>query len=147
MQSDILFATDNEGSYNDATCGSPTVISCTEPFLQEGGQEGIAVLHRNLTEQTEDKKDPTASAGASPSSEDCSARNIKHSLTSEETNTTGDDRSFSFEVGDPPKVSEKVHRPAWSPFPRSKAALSTEVSLSLSLCMSLMLTYHTLDLH
>ncbi|VAH06404.1 unnamed protein product [Triticum turgidum subsp. durum] len=120
---------DNEGNCNDATCGSPTVISCTEPFLQEGGQEGIAVLHRNLTEQTEDKKDPTASAGASPSSEDCSARNIKHNLTSEETNTTGDDRSFSFEVGDPPKVSEKVHRPAWSPFPRSKAALSTEGKL------------------
>lgn len=107
------------------------------------------MLHSNLTEQSEDKKDPTASAGASPSSEDCSARNIKHTLTSEETNTTGDDRSFSFEVGDPPKVSEKVHRPAWSPFPRSKAALSTEVSLflSCSLCMSLMLTYHTLDLH
>ncbi|XP_073353250.1 protein SWOLLEN 1 isoform X1 [Aegilops tauschii subsp. strangulata] len=119
---------DNEGSCNDGTCGSPTVISCTEPCLQEGGQEGITVLHSNLTEQTEDKKDPTASAGASPSSEDCSARNIKHSLTSEETNTTGDDRSFSFEVGDPPKVSEKVHRPAWSPFPRSKAALSTEVN-------------------
>ncbi|VAH18224.1 unnamed protein product [Triticum turgidum subsp. durum] len=119
---------DNEGSYNDATCGSPTVISCTEPCLQEGGQEGIAVLHSNLTEQSEDKKDPTASAGASPSSEDCSARNIKHTLTSEEANTTGDDRSFSFEVGDPPKVSEKVHRPAWSPFPRSKAAISTEVN-------------------
>ncbi|XP_044972240.1 uncharacterized protein LOC123439612 isoform X1 [Hordeum vulgare subsp. vulgare] len=119
---------DNEGSCNDGTCGSPTVISCTEPCLQEGGQEGMSVLHSNLTEQSEDKKDPTASAGAFPSSEDCSARNIKHTLTSAETNTTGDDRSFSFEVGNPPKVSEKVHRPAWSPFPRSKAALSTEVN-------------------
>ncbi|KAM0883128.1 hypothetical protein ACQ4PT_031823 [Festuca glaucescens] len=73
-------------------------------------------------------KDPAASADASQSSKECSAKNIEPTLSSEEANTAGDDRSFSFEVGDPPKVSEKAHCPAWSPFPISKAAQSTKAT-------------------
>ncbi|KAM0883127.1 hypothetical protein ACQ4PT_031823 [Festuca glaucescens] len=127
---------DIDGSCNDATCGSPTVatcgsptvISCTEPCLQEGRQEGSAVICHTLTEQPDDKKDPAASADASQSSKECSAKNIEPTLSSEEANTAGDDRSFSFEVGDPPKVSEKAHCPAWSPFPISKAAQSTKAT-------------------
>ena len=145
-------ATDIDGSCNDATCGSPTVISCTEPCLQEGGQDGSAVLCHTLTEKSDDKKDPAASADASQSSKECSVKNIEPTLSSEEANIAGDadDRSFSFEVGDPPKVSEKAHSPAWSPFPRSKAAQSTKVSLSLfscSVCTSLKLKCHTIGLH
>jgi hypothetical protein len=106
------------------------------------------VLCHTQTEQSDDKKDPAASADASQSSKECSAKNIEPTLSSEEANTAGDDRSFSFEVGDPPKVSEKAH-PAWNPFPRSKAAQSTKVSFSLfscSVCTSLKLKY-TLNLH
>lgn len=123
---------DIDGSCNDATCGSPTVISCTEPCPQEGGQEGSDVLCHTLNERSEDKKDPAASADASQSSKEFSAKNIEPTLSSEEASTAGDDRSFSFEVGDPPKVSEKAHCPAWSPFPRSKAAQSTEATTEIS---------------
>ncbi|XP_047093840.1 uncharacterized protein LOC124706233 isoform X2 [Lolium rigidum] len=118
---------DIDGSCNDSTCGSPTVISCTEPCLQEGRQEGSAVISHTLTEQSDDKKDPVASADASQSSKECSAKNIQPTLSSE-ANTAGDDRSFSFEVGDPPKVSEKAHCPAWSPFPISKSAQNTKAT-------------------
>ncbi|KAM0821416.1 hypothetical protein ACQ4PT_054831 [Festuca glaucescens] len=118
---------DIDGSCNDATCGSPTVISCTEPCLQEGRQEGSAVISHTLTEQSDNKKDPVASADASQSSKECSAKNIQPTLSSE-ANTAGDDRSFSFEVGDPPKVSEKAHCPAWTPFPISKSAQNTKAT-------------------
>ncbi|CAM0956214.1 unnamed protein product [Alopecurus aequalis] len=119
---------DIDGSCNDATCGSPTVISCTEPCLQEAGQKDGAVLRHSLIKQSDDKKGPAAPADASQSSKECSAKNTEHTLSSEEANTAGDDRSFSFEVGDAPKVSEKAHCPAWSPFPRSKAAQNTNAT-------------------
>lgn len=121
---------DIDRSCNDATCGSPTVISCTEPCVQEGGQGGNDLLRQTPSEQSGDQKDPAASADIFQSSKECSARNIEPTISSEETNTAGDDRGFSFEVGDPPEVSEKAHCPAWSPFPISKAAQpqSTEAS-------------------
>ncbi|XP_062200377.1 uncharacterized protein LOC133903048 isoform X2 [Phragmites australis] len=104
------------------------VISCTEPSPQEGGHDSNTMVHQTLDEQSEDPKDSEALADATQSSKQCSTRYVKPTPGSEDTNSAGDDRSFSFEVGAQPNVSEKAHSPAWSPFPRYKASQSTEVT-------------------
>uniref|UniRef100_A0ACD5TMV2 Uncharacterized protein n=1 Tax=Avena sativa TaxID=4498 RepID=A0ACD5TMV2_AVESA len=105
-----VYIKDTDGSCKDATC-APTVISCTEPCLQEGGQDGSAVFCHTITERSTDKKDPEAPAGASCSSKECFAGSIEPTLSSEEANTAGDDRSFSFEVGDAPKATIVISKP------------------------------------
>ncbi|XP_022678858.1 uncharacterized protein LOC101784313 isoform X1 [Setaria italica] len=107
------------------TCGSP---SGAEPSLQGGGQGSNALLPNTLDGQSGDPKDCEASADAAQSSKQCSTRNVGCAPDSQETNPAGGDRSFSFEVGAPPNVSEKAHSPVWSPFPRYKASQSTEIT-------------------
>lgn len=108
------------------TCGSPSVISCAEPSTPEGGQ-GSSVLHHTLDAQSEDLKDRVASSDATQSSKEFSTRNVESNPGSEKTNMAAD-RSFSFEVGAPPNVSEKENSPVWSPFPRHKASQSTKIT-------------------
>ena len=131
--SSIVEPGNGNGIRTSATCGSPSVISCSEPSPQEGGQGSNALLHHTpLDVQSGDPKDCEANADAAQSSKQCSTRNLESALGSE-TNTAGGDRSFSFEVGAPPNASEKAPSPVWSPFPRYTASQSTEVCLSLSL--------------
>ncbi|PVH32377.1 hypothetical protein PAHAL_9G386600 [Panicum hallii] len=126
--SSIVESGNGNGICTSATCGSPLVISCSEPSPQEGGQGSSALLHHTLDGQSGDPKDCEASADAAQSSKQCSTRNVESASGSEETNTAGGDRSFSFEVGAPPNASEKAHSPVWSPFPRYKASQSTEIT-------------------
>ncbi|CAN6311918.1 unnamed protein product [Urochloa humidicola] len=112
------------GIGTSATCGSPSVIGCAEPSPQGGPG---SVLQGILDGQSGNPKDCEASADASQSSKKCSTEDVESASGSQETNTTGD-RSFSFEVGAPPIVSEKAHSPVWSPFPRYKASQSTEIT-------------------
>ncbi|TVU31701.1 hypothetical protein EJB05_23399, partial [Eragrostis curvula] len=116
-----------DGISADATCGSPPVISCTEPSPQKGGHGSSSVFHQTLDKLSENVTDNEASADVTKSLKLCSNKNAKSTLASEETNTAGDDRSFSFEVGGSPNASEKAHSPAWSPFPGFSASQSTEV--------------------
>ncbi|OEL38203.1 hypothetical protein BAE44_0000778 [Dichanthelium oligosanthes] len=125
--SSIVEPGNGNGICPGATCGSPSVISCSEPSPQEGGQGSNALLHHTLEGQSGDPKDCEASADTTQSSKQCSTRNVESVPGSEETNTAGGDRSFSFEVG-APNVSEKAHSPVWSPFPRYKASQSTEIT-------------------
>ncbi|WVZ57611.1 hypothetical protein U9M48_007974 [Paspalum notatum var. saurae] len=120
--SSLLEADNYNGTCTGDTCGSPSVISCAEPSPQDGGQGSNTVDARS-----EDPKDCEASADATQSSEKNPHRNVESAPGSDETNTSGD-RSFSFEVGAPPNVSEKAHSPVWSPFPRHTASLSTEIT-------------------
>ncbi|XP_062205069.1 uncharacterized protein LOC133907076 isoform X2 [Phragmites australis] len=117
LGSSLLEPGSGDGICTEVACDSSSVISCTEPSPQEGGHGSNALLHQTLDEQSEDPKD-----------RQCSTRNVEPATVSEETNTAGDDRSFSFEVGAPPNVSEKVHSPAWSPIPRYRASQSTEIT-------------------
>ncbi|RLN16291.1 uncharacterized protein C2845_PM02G20210 [Panicum miliaceum] len=126
--SSIVEPGNGNGICTSATCGSPSVISCSEPSPQEGGQGSNALLHHTLDGQSGDPKDCEASADAAQSSKQCSTRNVESAPGSEETNTAGGDRGFSFEVGAPPNASEKAHSPVWSPFPRYKASQSTEIT-------------------
>ncbi|XP_039825785.1 mucin-12-like isoform X6 [Panicum virgatum] len=127
--SSIVEPGNGNGIRTSATCGSPSVISCSEPSPQEGGQGSNALLHHTpLDVQSGDPKDCEANADAAQSSKQCSTRNLESALGSEETNTAGGDRSFSFEVGAPPNASEKAHSPVWSPFPRYTASQSTEMT-------------------
>ena len=121
------------GICTSATCGSPSVISCSEPSPQKAGQGSDALLHHAQDGQSGDPKDCEASADAAQSSKQCSTRNVESAPGSKETKTAGGDKSFSFEVGAPPNASEKAPSPVWSPFPRYTASQSTEVCLSLSL--------------
>uniref|UniRef100_A0A0D9XME6 Agenet-like domain-containing protein n=1 Tax=Leersia perrieri TaxID=77586 RepID=A0A0D9XME6_9ORYZ len=115
-----------DGSCTDATCGSPTVISCNKPCPEEDGQGNNALLHHKQTELPMDPKDNTAETDNSSGSKE-SSRNVKPTLTSEETRTA-EDKSFSFEVGTPLNISKKAHAPAWSPLPRSEVAQSPEAT-------------------
>nr|CAB3495275.1 unnamed protein product [Digitaria exilis] len=108
-----------------ATCGSPSVISCAES-PQEGGQGSNALLCP-LDGQS-GPKDCEDSADAAQQPKQCSTSNVESAPDSEETNTAGGDRRFSFEVGARPNVSEKAHSPLWSPFPRYEASQSIEVT-------------------
>ncbi|XP_052134093.1 uncharacterized protein LOC127752733 isoform X1 [Oryza glaberrima] len=119
-----------EGSCTDATCGSPTVISCNESCPEEDGQGSNALLHHKQTEPPKDPKDHTALTNNSHVSKEGSSRNVKPTLTSEETHTA-EDKSFSFEVGAPLNITEKAHAPAWSPLPRSEVAQSPEVTTGI----------------
>ncbi|KAF8728088.1 hypothetical protein HU200_018667 [Digitaria exilis] len=109
-----------------STCGSPSVISCAELSPQEGGQGSNALLCP-LDGQS-GPKDCEDSADAAQHPKQCSTGNVESAPDSEETNTAGGDRSFSFEVGARPNVSEKAHSPVWSPFPRYEASQSIEVT-------------------
>ncbi|CAL4940592.1 unnamed protein product [Urochloa decumbens] len=113
------------GICTGATCGSPSMIGFAEPSPQ-GGQGSI--LQGTLDGQSGDPKDCEASADAAQSSKQCSTENVESAPGSQETNTTGGDRSFSFEVEAPPIVSEKAHSPVWSPFPRYKTSQNTEIT-------------------
>ncbi|KAF0928711.1 hypothetical protein E2562_006134 [Oryza meyeriana var. granulata] len=117
-----------DGSCTDATCGSPTVISCNESCPKEDEQGSNALLHHGQTEPPKDPKDHTVATGNSHGSKESSPRNVKP--TSEETHTA-EDKSFSFEVGAPLNISEKVHAPAWSPLPRSEVAQSPEATTGI----------------
>ncbi|PVH32372.1 hypothetical protein PAHAL_9G386600 [Panicum hallii] len=110
---------------NHGTNHSPGTVTSQG---KEGGQGSSALLHHTLDGQSGDPKDCEASADAAQSSKQCSTRNVESASGSEETNTAGGDRSFSFEVGAPPNASEKAHSPVWSPFPRYKASQSTEIT-------------------
>ncbi|CAN6305892.1 unnamed protein product [Urochloa humidicola] len=107
--SSIVESGNGNGIGTSATCGQGSVL------------QGI------LDGQSGNPKDCEASADAPQSSKKCSTENVESASGSQETNTTGD-RSFSFEVGAPPIVSEKAHSPVWSPFPRYKASQSTEIT-------------------
>ena len=131
--SSIVEPGNGNGIRTSATCGSPSVISCSEPSPQKAGQGSDALLHHAQDGQSGDPKDCEASADAAQSSKQCSTRNVESAPGSKETKTAGGDKSFSFEVGAPPNASEKAHSPVWSPFPRYTASQSTEVCLSLSL--------------
>jgi hypothetical protein len=110
-----------DGSCADAICGS-SVISCTAPSPEKGGPDSKILSHQTPVEQPENVTDMEASAEGTQ----------KSTVASAEANALGDDRSFSFEVGAPPNVSEKAHNPAWSPFPRFSASQNVEVSLPSS---------------
>jgi hypothetical protein len=116
--------------------GICTSATCEASPQREQGSN--ALPPNTLDEQSGDPKDCEASADAAQSSDQCSARNVECDPDSQETNTSGGDRSFSFEVGVPPKIS-KAHSPVWSPFPGYKASQSTDTevapSLPLSLCV------------
>jgi hypothetical protein len=117
----------------DAACGSPSMSSRTEPSPQNGGHDSSILPHKTETpvEQPETMTDKEASDYATQKLRQCSNStiNVASTVAAEEANT-GDDRSFSFEVGAPPNVSEKAHSPAWSPFPSFSASQSTEVTTS-----------------
>ncbi|KAJ1296278.1 hypothetical protein BS78_01G288100 [Paspalum vaginatum] len=120
--SSLLEAGNDNGTCTSDTCGSPSVISGAEPSPQEGGQGSNA-----LDARSDDPKDCEASADATQSSEKNSHKNVESAPGSDENNTSGD-RSFSFEVGAPPNVSEKAQSPVWSPFPRHTGSQSTEIT-------------------
>jgi hypothetical protein len=120
----------------DATCGSPSVINCTEPS-RKGGDDSRILSHQTPVEQLEDVTDREASAEGNQRSEQCSNRNVECTVASAEANAAADDRSFSFEVGAPPNVSEKAHSPAWSPFPRFSPSQSVEVTLIIFIIVSI----------
>ncbi|CAN6288796.1 unnamed protein product [Urochloa humidicola] len=121
--SSVVESGNSNGICTGATCGSPSVIGCAEPSPQ-GGQGSIL---QGTDGQSVNPKECEASADAAQSSKKCSTENVESAPGSPDTNTTGD-RSFSFEVGAPPVVSEKAHSPVWSPFPRYKASQSTEIT-------------------
>ncbi|XP_006662055.1 uncharacterized protein LOC102709312 isoform X2 [Oryza brachyantha] len=121
--------TDN-GSCTDATCGSPTVISCNESCPEEDMQGSNALLHHKQTEPPKDSKDHTAATDSSHGSKETSSINVKPTLASETTHTA-EDKGFSFEVGAPINISEKAHAPVWSPLPRSEVAQSPEATAGI----------------
>ncbi|KAK3153281.1 hypothetical protein QOZ80_2BG0170190 [Eleusine coracana subsp. coracana] len=114
----------------DATCAPPSVISCTELSPPKGGHPSNSLPRQTLAEQPGNVTDSEASADATKKLEQSSDsnKNVESTVASEEANSTGDDRNFSFEVGAPPNVSEKAHSPTWSPFPRFNASQITEVT-------------------
>ncbi|KAL6642693.1 hypothetical protein ACP70R_020874 [Stipagrostis hirtigluma subsp. patula] len=126
----LLESENDDRGCTDAPCGSPTVISCTDPSPLEGEPGSNASLQQRVDEQSEDPKDPEGLADATQSLKECSTRNVKPTVSSEETNAAGDDRSFSFEVGAPPNLSEKAHSPAWNPFPSYNAAQSQSIKIT-----------------
>ncbi|XP_010933655.1 protein SWOLLEN 1 isoform X1 [Elaeis guineensis] len=95
----------------EPSCGSPTVISCTEHSqggvgYQEGSRGGLERSSAAADDLPHLSSETIASAGEVKSSD----RDSKDGTASE------DDRSFTFEVGSLAELSEKTTANNWKPF-------------------------------
>ncbi|XP_008796111.2 uncharacterized protein LOC103711651 isoform X2 [Phoenix dactylifera] len=95
----------------ETSCGSPTVISCTEHSqdgvgCQEGGKGVLERTGASSDDLPHISSDTIMGAGKVKSSD----RDSKEGTTSEE------DRSFTFEVGSLAELSEKTTANNWKPF-------------------------------
>ncbi|OVA03189.1 Agenet-like domain [Macleaya cordata] len=85
---------------NEPNCGSPTVISCSEP--SPSGKENQDVGRESLDQNN---------------APICEANKVASvALDPKEKNASEDDRSFTFEVGTLPDLSERTDND-WRPFP------------------------------
>lgn len=99
-----------QGSF-EPSCGSPTVISCTE-HSQDGVeyQEGSRGLLEHSGPTSDDP--PHISSDAMV----CAGKVKASDCDSKEGTASEDDRSFTFEVGSLAELTEKTTANNWKPF-------------------------------